>query len=486
MPVQRTRANLSRSERQRCQCSKCIASNPQGRWYNRSTVWRHQHLDNACQRNRLLLTCRDCEEEHQVPAVEIDAHRREVSIKLAMTVPELVLPADDAASHNVGVEETCAQTHFDTQDVPDFSVVDDEEYSHGDLLEDEVQFQELLEDFAMAEDLPESSDEWTFAQEDSMCILTYASIFADGLVYRSGSNMHFQVEFRNWIMQNKLPREEYIKLRTLMQTTLGIVLPSARRQATYLQKVTEIKPQFIDCCQTGCMAYTGQYASLRSCAFCGSSRYREKDTVSPIQQYLYIPLTKRLEIQYSDRERSKALKEYRSALLRTYKEGQYRDVWDGDLFQDYHTKLGLFKRSTDVGLQLSLDGVQAVRTKNFLMTPVILLNLNLPPSERARIQNILISMLIPGPQEPKNLDSFLYPLVQEMHVLGKGVPGIIDGQYLSGTADYKFTLRAWITTVTGDGPATAKAMGFKNPGNAKSPCRMCYQQAQRSPTTNTY
>ena len=120
------------------------------------------------------------------------------------------------------------------------------------------------------------------------------------------------------------------------------------------------------------------------------------------------------------------------------------------------------------------------------MTPVILFNLNLPPSERVRIQNILVSILIPGPHEPKNLDSFLYPLVQEMHVLENGIPGVMDGQYLSGTACYKLTLRAWITIVTGDRPATAKAMGFKSPGSAKAPCRMCYQHAQQPQTSNTY
>ena len=114
------------------------------------------------------------------------------------------------------------------------------------------------------------------------------------------------------------------------------------------------------------MAYTGQFDSLRSSSFCGSPRCRGKDSVNPIQQYLYIPLAKRLETQYSDRERSKVLKEYRTTLLRTYKEGQYRDVWDGNLFQDYHKKLGMFKKPTDIGLQLSLDGVQVVQRRNFL------------------------------------------------------------------------------------------------------------------------
>ena len=66
---------------------------------------------------------------------------------------------------------TYAQAHFGTQEIPDFcSVIEDEDYSHNNLSEDKLKFQELLEDSAMAEDLPESVDEWTLAQ-DSMRIL---------------------------------------------------------------------------------------------------------------------------------------------------------------------------------------------------------------------------------------------------------------------------------------------------------------------------
>jgi hypothetical protein len=102
-----------------------------------------------------------------------------------------------------------------------------------------------------------------------------------------------------------------------------------------------------------------------------------------------------------------------------------------------------------------------VRKKDYAVTPVILLNLSLPPDERVRVHNILVSTLIPGPSEPKDLDSFLYPLVQEMHTLDQGIPDVIDGEFGAYPAGHTFTLRAWITMVTGDGPATAKAMGFK-------------------------
>ena len=235
------------------------------------------------------------------------------------------------------------------------------------------------------------------------------------------------------------------------------------------------------------MAYTGAHAEKRACDYCGAPRFREELKVNPYQQFLYIPLAKRLEIQFSNRDRSCLLKAYRTELLKSYTEGQYRDIWDGRLFHEYHRqKLGLFKNPTDVGLQLSLDGVQMVRKKTHSVTPVILLNLNLPPEERVQIQNILISTLIPGPAEPKDLDSFLYPLVQEMHILGDGIDGVVDGEFGVGTAGHIFRLRAWITTVTGDGPAAAKAMGFKRPGAALSPCRMCYIKGRRMPGSSIH
>lgn len=83
------------------------------------------------------------------------------------------------------------------------------------------------------------------------------------------------------------------------------------------------------------------------------------------------------------------------------------------------------------------------------MTPVILINLNLPPDERYRIENILASVLIPGPSEPKDLNSFLRPLVDELHLLDGGVQGAVDGEYPPDDERRTFTLHAWVTIITG-------------------------------------
>jgi Transposase family tnp2 len=85
-----------------------------------------------------------------------------------------------------------------------------------------------------------------------------------------------------------------------------------------------------------------------------------------------------------------------------------------------------------------------------------------------------MSTFIPGPKKPKDLNSFLRPLVDELTALETGQPGVIDGD-----DGQEFVLRAHVLIVTGDGPAVADAMGMKSPGNAYRPCRMCKIPGER-------
>ena len=152
MPPQRTHSRTPRDKRQLCRCSKCIARNPQGRWYNRSTVWRHAHNDIEAIRDRAFLTCRDCTEEHQVPADEIDAHRR------------------DARSQRLA--DASSRLDDYTQDAADFSSsVDEPECIEEELEEDELALRHVLEDFTTEEDsngeIEVDGDDWAQEPEES-------------------------------------------------------------------------------------------------------------------------------------------------------------------------------------------------------------------------------------------------------------------------------------------------------------------------------
>ena len=92
------------------------------------------------------------------------------------------------------------------------------------------------------------------------------------------------------------------------------------------------------------------------------------------------------------------------------------------MFRDFHIgELGLFNDPHDIALHMSLDGVQLTSMRHYEVTPIIFMNLSLPPEERYRITNILAGVIIPGPKKPKKLDTFLQPLVEELLELDEGV-----------------------------------------------------------------
>lgn len=130
---------------------------------------------------------------------------------------------------------------------------------------------------------------------------------------------------------------------------------------------------------------------------------------------------------------------------------------------------------------MSLDGCQVTKLQNYSITPVILLNLNLPPEERYRNKNILLLLLIPGPRTYQDLNSFVQLLVQELLLLGKGKTGVYNK-----FTDSIFTLRAWYFLLSADGPASVSALGTKTPGNAKRPCPYCQIQGDNNRTGNYY
>lgn len=111
--------------------------------------------------------------------------------------------------------------------------------------------------------------------------------------------------------------------------------------------------------------------------------------------------------------------------------------------------------------------------RNFEATPVIIVNLNLHPSIRYAKENIMTSMIIPGPSKPKKFDSFLFPLVEELKSLNAGV------EAYDSARKSEFVLHAWPVLVTEDGPALAEVMGFKRPGNAIRACRFCKKKSKQ-------
>ena len=68
-----------------------------------------------------------------------------------------------------------------------------------------------------------------------------------------------------------------------------------------------------------------------------------------------------------------------------------------------------------------LDGIQLTSMWHYEVTPIIFMNLSLPPEEWYCITNILTGVIIPGPKKLKKLNTFLQLLVEELLELDEGV-----------------------------------------------------------------
>lgn len=90
-------------------------------------------------------------------------------------------------------------------------------------------------------------------------------------------------------------------------------------------------------------------------------------------------------------------------------------------------------------------------------------------------KNLVVSHIIPGPNESTIVNSDLHPLILELQKLPAGIPAI-DG-YRMG----RFPLRALIGKPMADQRAMVKVLHFKGPESRKG-CRMCDLQGKVIPT----
>ena len=79
---------------------------------------------------------------------------------------------------------------------------------------------------------------------------------------------------------------------------------------------------------------------------------------------------------------------------------------------------------------------------------------NLPKYVRVKNGNVMISMLIPGPNEPRMIETICIPLVEELLILNEGITAI------DGWEKQRFLLKAHLVKVSGDMMAIRKLLSF--------------------------
>lgn len=247
-----------------------------------------------------------------------------------------------------------------------------------------------------------------------------------------------------------------------------------RRQMRFLSGLVPIP---YDCCRNACICYCGPFADDELCPICDQPRY--KPNGKPALQFHYLPLIPQLRAMFAGRVSAKAMR-YRGENHHEHVNDptqRISDIYDSELYRNLLNQRVVvnghvldhkyFSGIRDILLVHMTDGFQLWRRSNKSGWPLLLLNSNLPFSSRFRRFSVISLGVIPGPNKPKNMDSFMFLVADELNKLAVGV------RTYDAYGDEMFPMRAYAPFGSADMPAAAAAhTGGKIPGGKKS-CRTC-------------
>ncbi|CAB5336227.1 unnamed protein product [Rhizophagus irregularis] len=175
-------------------------------------------------------------------------------------------------------------------------------------------------------------------------------------------------------------------------------------------------------------------------------------------------LKNQFKIQYQGPTRAKQLR-YRSEYITREDDDAIGDVFDGSQYK-YLSQEGYFQDDHDIALLGSVDGYQLFKQKCDDCWIVLFINTNLLPHQRVKKENLLITSIIPVPKAPKNFNSFMKPIVEELCLLNDGV------ECYYGATNENFLLKVTVLSWSGDTPGLSK-LACLTGHNSYMACRYC-------------
>jgi hypothetical protein len=205
-------------------------------------------------------------------------------------------------------------------------------------------------------------------------------------------------------------------------------IPSYDQMKRRIVEITGVESIEHDMCIKSCLAYTGPFSELDKCLECDEPRH-DPITKKARQTFHTMLLGPQLQALWRHKEsademlyRRKVtamimeLLEANGGILPTYDDYFYGSdyieaVRDGRI------------QDADMVLMLSLDGAQLYRYKQSDCWIYIWVIMDLAPGIRYKKKYVLIGGIIPGPNKPKIVDSYLFPGLHHVSALQKeGLP----------------------------------------------------------------
>ncbi|CAH9117021.1 unnamed protein product [Cuscuta epithymum] len=235
----------------------------------------------------------------------------------------------------------------------------------------------------------------------------------------------------------------------------------------------------IDCCSSGCMLYWGENKDLTECKICQHPRYKtsmdsSKQSRVPNKRMHYLPLTPRLKRLYASQKTA--------PFMRWHDEEHGHDIGemchpsDSEAWRDFNVSHPSFaSENRNVRLGLCTDGFQPFGQsgQQYSCWPIMVTPYNLPPSMCMKDPYMFLSVIVPGPDNPKHkLDVFLQPLIAELKNLWE--EGVLTYDV---SLKQNFQMRAALLWTISDFPAYSMLSGWGTSGRTACPHCMEHSQA---------
>ena len=270
----------------------------------------------------------------------------------------------------------------------------------------------------------------------------------------------------------------------LMRETLPSdnLVPDDFYRAKKLVSKLGLTAKKIDCCVNGCMLfYTEESKALKECTFCGAARYMLKKVGKgrykevSVKRLHYLPLIPRLKRLYASMS-------YAPHMTWHYENRREHGVLchpsDGEAWKHFDNSYPDFAAEPrNIRLGLCSDGFTpySQSAAPYSCWPVIITPYNLPPELCMTTPYMFLTLIIPGPHNPKGkIDVYLQPLMDELKLLWN--EGVLTYDI---SKKQNFVMRAALMWTINDFPAYAMLSGWSTAGRLACPYCMSQSKAFR-------
>ena len=150
----------------------------------------------------------------------------------------------------------------------------------------------------------------------------------------------------------------------------------------------------------------------------------------------------------------------------------YSDVHDGAMWKDLQTSAmdNFLQTPYSLALQINIDWFQPFDHVTYSVGAIYITVLNLPSTQRYKLENMFLVAILPGPDEPKHdINEFLRPLVDELLTLwDKGIQ-------VKLSESCSITVKCAIGCLSCDIPASRKVAGFIG-HSGRLGCSKCFKE----------